>query len=107
MAFWQPLEKPPIALSDNFIKGWKITATFYAPFRFLYAFEKLLKSVNGSPLYIEIASSPGGIDIKAARDAGVEIVLAPSLPGRYAPVSAGKYVFETISEILSERRIKI
>ena len=69
--------------------------------------EKLLKSVNGSPLYIEIASSPGGIDIKAARDAGVEIVLAPSLPGRYAPVSAGKYVFETISEILSERRIKI
>ncbi len=67
--------------------------------------EKILKQIKGKPLYIEIASSPGGIDLYAARDAGIDTVFAPSLPGKYSPVSAGKYIFETISDILTERRI--
>ena len=65
--------------------------------------EKILKQIKSKPLYIEIASSPGGIDIHSARDVGIDTVFAPSLPGRYSPVSAGKYVFETICEILTER----
>ena len=66
--------------------------------------EKVLKGIKNKPLYIEIASSPGGIDLSAAQDSGIETVFAPSLPGKYAPVSAGKYIFETISDIISERR---
>lgn len=66
--------------------------------------EKVLSEVKNKPLYIEIASSPGGIDLSAARDAGIDTVIAPSLPGKYSPVSAGGYIFETISDILSERR---
>lgn len=69
--------------------------------------ESVLKKFKGHPLYIEIASSPGGINAKEAREAGVEVVYAPSLPGKYSPVSAGKYVFETINEILTERGINI
>ena len=67
--------------------------------------ERVIKNTKSSPLYIEIASSPGGIDASAARDAGIEIIYAPSLPGRYSPRSAGDYVLETITEILSERGI--
>ncbi len=62
--------------------------------------KSILGSAKGSTLYIEIASSPGGIDIPAARSAGIRLVFAPSLPGKYAPVSSGRYIFETISEIM-------
>ena len=69
--------------------------------------EKVLKNIKNKPVYIEIASSPGGIDTTFARSMGMEIIFAPSLPGKYSPISAGKYIFETISEILSQRRIEI
>lgn len=69
--------------------------------------ERIVKNIKNSPLYIEIASAPGGIDVSAARDVGIEIIYAPSLPGRYAPRSAGSYVLETIYEILSERGIDL
>ncbi len=59
------------------------------------------------PVYIEIASAPGGIDVTYARERGVKIHSAPSLPGKYAPISAGEYIFETISEILEKRGIKL
>ena len=69
--------------------------------------DKVISQINNKPLYIEIASSPGGIDLSAARRAEIQTIFAPSLPGKYAPVSAGEYVFETISEILAERSIYI
>ena len=65
--------------------------------------EQVLKNVKNKPLYIEIASAPGGIDVPFARDAGIEIVFAPSLPGKYSPISAGEYIFETVYEALKER----
>ena len=65
--------------------------------------ERILKSFKKKPLYIEIASSPGGIDIPFARGLGMEIVFAPSLPGKYSPISAGKYIFETVYDSLKER----
>lgn len=60
-----------------------------------------------SPIYIEIASAPGGIDVSYARERGIKIYFAPSLPGKYAPVSAGEYIFETITDILRERGVEI
>ena len=69
--------------------------------------EKVVNRIKNNPLYIEIASSPGGIDAKAAREQGFKIIYAPSLPGKYSPVTAGLYVFETIAEILNDRRIEI
>ena len=67
----------------------------------------VLGRVKSKPLYIEIASLPGGIDLSAARDARIRTVFAPSLPGKYSPRSAGKYIFETISDILAERSINV
>ena len=63
----------------------------------------ILRSISNLPLYIEIASSPGGIDASAARDRGMRIVYAPSLPGKYAPASAGVYIYETIIDLLKIR----
>jgi len=58
-------------------------------------------------VYIELASCPGGIDLKEARQTGMKIVFAPSLPGRYSSKSAGGYIFDAINELLSERWIYI
>ena len=66
--------------------------------------ERVLQNIKNKPLYIEIASSPGGIDLPAARSIGVETVFAPSLPSKYAPISSGRYIYETVVDILSERR---
>ena len=69
--------------------------------------ETILKKIKRKPLYIEIASSPGGIDIRSARECGISVIFAPSIPGRYAPISAGEYIFDTIKEILAKRGIEI
>lgn len=69
--------------------------------------ENILRAMKSKPLYIEIASSPGGIDIRAARECGMSVIFAPSIPGRYAPISAGEYLFDTIKEILIKRGVNI
>ncbi len=63
----------------------------------------MIDGLTNKPLYIEIASSPGGIDIPCARGNGIAIQFAPSLPGKYAPVSAGEYIFDEISAIFAMR----
>ena len=69
--------------------------------------KEIVSECSSYPIYIEIASVPGGIDQAGARERGIKVYAAPSLPGRYAPVSAGEYIFETIRKILLERGIKI
>lgn len=69
--------------------------------------KQVFDKIDNAPLYIEVASSPGGIDIPNARSRGIRIIFAPSLPGKYAPASAGEYIFETINNILSKRGMKI
>lgn len=46
-------------------------------------------------------SSKGGFDLAAARDCGIHALTAPGLPGLCAPLTAGKILAETVTEILS------
>ncbi len=68
---------------------------------------QVLREADSSPVYIEIASTPGGIDLSTARELGIRTLFAPSLPGKYAPVSAGDYIFETMQDILKKGGIII
>ena len=45
-------------------------------------------------------SSAGGFSISAAQSADVKAIMAPGLPGKIAPLTAGEILYETISEIL-------
>lgn len=67
----------------------------------------MIDNLNSKPLYIEIASNKGGIDMSAARNKGIEVICAPSIPAKYSPVTAGRYIFETITEILAKRGLEI
>lgn len=64
--------------------------------------QKIVENALKNNLYIEIASSPGGIDLAAARSTGTRVVCAPSLPGKYAPVTAGEYICSEIFDIVAE-----
>ncbi len=70
-------------------------------------FTEELIGKKSSATYIELASCPGGIHLRAAREAGMKIIFAPSLPGRYSPESAGGYIFDSIYQNLKERVIYI
>ncbi len=52
---------------------------------------------------IDLASLPGGVDTEAARAFGVNTIHALSLPGKVAPVTAGKILCDTVRNILRER----
>ncbi len=49
---------------------------------------------------IDLASLPGGVDEIAAEECGVKVIHALSLPGKVAPVSAGRIMAQSIDEIL-------
>lgn len=53
-------------------------------------------------LVIDLASKPGGVDLEAAARLGVKVIWALSLPGKVAPVTAGKSIKITIYNILHE-----
>ena len=64
---------------------------------------ELLASARPDCLIIDLASKPGGVDFDAAAQLGRETVQALSLPGRVAPVSAGRLLRDAILGYLEQR----
>lgn len=61
-----------------------------------------LGAVDKKTLLVELASVPGGFDICAAQELGTNISWALSLPGKYAPESAGAIIAECAEKIVAE-----
>ncbi|MBQ8510034.1 MAG: dipicolinate synthase subunit DpsA [Clostridia bacterium] len=57
----------------------------------------LLAAIHPGTLIIDLASKPGGVDIAAAGELGHNVIWALSLPGKVAPVTAGKIIADTVS----------
>lgn len=51
---------------------------------------------------IDLASKPGGVDLDAARELGVKVIWALSLPGKVAPITSAKIICDTILNIIGE-----
>lgn len=66
---------------------------------------KRLELFSWDTLFIDLASRPGGFDMNAASIQGKKVLWALGIPGKSAPVTAGKYVGETIINILEERGV--
>ncbi len=67
--------------------------------------EALLERIGGRSLVIDLASAPGGVDKEAASRLGTRYIHALALPGKVAPVTAGRYIAEAVENIISERGI--
>ncbi len=64
--------------------------------------EKAINSFKDDAVIIDLASAPGGTDFEAARKKGIKALLALGLPGKVAPVTAGKILAEIIPDIIKE-----
>lgn len=62
----------------------------------------VLAALRPGSLIVDLASAPGGTDFAAAAALGHTALLAPGLPARCAPDSAGEYLAETVLEIIRE-----
>ncbi len=61
-----------------------------------------LERMDPKTFLIDLASVPGGVDICAAKELGVNVLWATSLPGKYAPLSAGELIASCVDRVLKE-----
>lgn len=67
--------------------------------------EQILKKMPTDILIIDLASKPGGVDMKSAKELNINIIWALSLPGKVAPVTSGKIIKDSIVNILQDEGI--
>lgn len=60
----------------------------------------VLAKANPAVYICDIASAPGGVDFNAARELGIKAELAPGLPGKVAPRTAGLILAKVIPDII-------
>ncbi len=70
------------------------------PFQILDA--NRLDLLNKDTVLIDLASSPGGVDRKAAKEKGIKVIWALSLPGKVAPLTSAEFIKETLYHVLKE-----
>lgn len=58
-------------------------------------------------LIIDLSSRPGGVDFEYAKQTGKRVIWALSLPGKVAPVTAGRIIYNTIISLLYEKGVML
>ena len=66
-----------------------------------------LEDVKEDCLILDLASKPGGIDLRAAEQLELETIWALGLPGKVAPGSAGQAIVDTVLQILTEQEVSL
>lgn len=61
-----------------------------------------LQYVSKDCLLIDLASNPGGIDKRSAKDRELKLIWDLALPGKVAPVTTAEFIKDTIYNILKE-----
>jgi len=61
-----------------------------------------LECIGRNCLIIDLASKPGGVDFERAKELGLKVIWALSLPGKVAPVTAANFMKQTIYNIIEE-----
>lgn len=64
--------------------------------------ENRLKYVKKECTILDLSSNPGGVDRRAARNLGLKLIWALSLPGKVAPMTSAEFIKETLYHILKE-----
>ena len=64
--------------------------------------EERLELVRKEAIIIDLASNPGGVDRKAAREKELKVIWALSLPAKVAPLTSAEFIKETLYHVLEE-----
>lgn len=70
------------------------------PFQLLGA--ERLDLIKKEAVIIDLASNPGGVDRKSAREKGLKVIWALSLPAKVAPLTSAEFIKETLYHVLKE-----
>jgi dipicolinate synthase subunit A len=65
----------------------------------------ILADMSKDSLIIDLASAPGGVDAAAATSHGIRVIWALSLPGKYAPVTAGEIIADTLLSYMKKEGV--
>lgn len=63
----------------------------------------LLRQLPKEACIIDIASAPGGCDFRYCEEIGLQAVLCPGLPAKYAPASSAEIIFRHLHEVFPIR----
>ena len=85
-------------LNENLVKFDMIINTI--PFQILDS--ERLDLVKKETIIIDLASNPGGVDRKAARERGLKVIWALSLPAKVAPLTSAEFIKETLYHVIKE-----
>lgn len=85
-------------LDDNLGKFDIIINTI--PFQLLVG--ERLDLIKKEAIIIDLASNPGGVDRKSAREKGLKVIWALSLPAKVAPLTSAEFIKETLYHVLKE-----
>lgn len=61
-----------------------------------------LQNISPDTVIIDLASKPGGVDFEKAKELGLKVIWALSLPGQVAPVTAGIIIKDTVCNMIAE-----
>lgn len=64
--------------------------------------EERIKYIKDDCLLVDLASNPGGIDKRAAKDKNLKLIWALALPGKVAPVTTAEFIKDTVYNVLRE-----
>ena len=64
--------------------------------------DERLNLVKKEVVIVDLASNPGGVDRKAAREKGLKVIWALSLPAKVAPLTSAEFIKETLYHVLKE-----
>ncbi|QTL98370.1 dipicolinate synthase subunit DpsA [Iocasia frigidifontis] len=64
--------------------------------------KEIISLLKKDSVIIDLASAPGGTDFTEAEKAGIKAILALGLPGKIAPVTAGKILADILPGLLSD-----
>lgn len=67
--------------------------------------ESIIKRLKKDVCIIDIASNPGGVDYIAARENGIKVDWYLQIPSKTSPLSAARYIKETLDKIFKEGEI--
>ena len=84
---------------DNYLDQFDIIINTI-PFQVLD--DEKLALVRKDVVIIDLASNPGGVDIKAAKNRGLKLIWALSISGKVAPLTSAEYIVETLYHVLKE-----
>lgn len=62
--------------------------------------EEVLQQCQREVLIVDLASAPGGTDFAAAERLGIKAILAPGLPGKVAPKTAGRILAAVVPNLV-------